>query len=83
MLAVDCDQVQVELSGSLSLWVFKDDLEMGCFMISLKSDLIIVISELHDFSEICDGNTENHVSVSSVVLESVHGEVEGNEGNVG
>lgn len=83
MLAVDGDQVQVELSGALVLGVFKDDLEVSGFVVSLEGDGVVVVSELHDLGEVGDGDSQNHVSVGTVVLEAVHGQVQGHQGNVG
>jgi hypothetical protein len=48
MLAVNSDQVQVELSSPLGLSIFQDDLEMGCLLVSLEGDLVVVISKFHD-----------------------------------
>lgn len=77
MLAVDGDKVEVEFSGSLGLRVLEDDLEVGGFLISLKSDLVVVVCKLHDLGKVGDGNTEDHVGISSVVVETFHREVEG------
>lgn len=83
MLAIDGDQVQVELGSSLSLGVFEDDLQVGSFLVSLESDLVAVVSELHDFSQISDRDTDHHVCVSTIVVETLHGEVERHKSNMG
>lgn len=83
MLAIDGNQVQVELGSSLSLGVLEDDLQVGGFLVCLESDLVAVVSELHDFSQISDRDSDNHVGVSTVVVEALHGQVEGHEGNMG
>ena len=54
MFTVNGNEVQVELGGSLSVGVFKDDLQMGSFLISLESDRIIVVSKSHDLSKVLD-----------------------------
>ena len=57
MLTIDCDEVEVEFSGSLSFSILKDDLEMGCFLVSLKSNAIIIICKLHNFSQVGNANS--------------------------
>ena len=75
MFTVDGNKVKVEFSSSLGLRVLEDDLEMSGFLISLKSDLIVVVSQFHNLSQVCDGDTQYHVSVSTIVLKAVHGKV--------
>ena len=76
MLAIDGDQVQIELCGPLSLWVLKDDLEVSCLLICLKSDLVIIVCQLHNLSKVVDRNSDNHVCVSSVVLKAINAKIE-------
>jgi hypothetical protein len=54
VLTVDSDEVEVEFGGSLSLWVLEDDLKVGGFLIGLKGDLVIIVCQLHNFSEVVD-----------------------------
>lgn len=82
MLAVNGDQVQVELSVSHGLGVLKDDSQVRSFLISLEGNGVVVVCQSHDLSEVLDANTENHVGVSSECLESVHTQIEGNQGNM-
>lgn len=81
MLRVDSDEVQVELGGSLVL-ALEDDLEMGGVLISLESDAVVVVSQLHDLGKVSDGDAKHHVGISAVVLKAVHGKVQGHQGNV-
>lgn len=83
VLAIDGDQVEVELGSPLALGVLEDDLEMGRVLVGGESDSVGVVSELHDLGKVGDGDTEDHVGVSAVVLKALHGEVEGHESDVG
>ena len=83
MFAVDCDQVEVELGGSLGLCVLEDDLEVGCLLVGLEGKLVSVVGQLHDLRQIRDGDTEHHVSVGSVVVEALHRQVEGHKSHMG
>ena len=72
MLRVNCDEVQVEFSGSQSLGVLESDLQVSGIIVSLQCDGVRVVSELHDLSQVSNGDTEDHAAVSSVVLKAVH-----------
>ena len=82
MLTVDSDEVETELSCPLGLGVLKHDPEMSCLLLCGECNGVRVVSQLHDLGKVGDGDSQHHVAVSTVVLESVHAQVQGNESDV-
>jgi hypothetical protein len=79
---VERDKVHGEFSNSFSLGVLKDELEVSRVIFSLESDAVGRVSKFHDFSKSGNAESENHVGVGTVVLETFHAQVEGNESNM-
>ena len=82
MLNVEGDEVEGELGGSSSLLVLKSDFQSAWILISLESNRVLWIGELHDLRHVCDVNTEDDVLVASVLFEAFHAQIERNQGNM-
>jgi len=82
VLNVKGDEVEGELGGSSSLLILKGDFQSAWILISLQSDGILWISELHHFRQVCDINSENLILVASVLFEAFHTQIEGNQCNM-
>jgi len=75
MLAVDGDQVEVELSLELILGVLEDDLQVSGLLVSLEGDSVRVVRQLHHLGEVGNRDSQDHVGVSTVALETIHAQV--------
>lgn len=82
VLNVEGDEVEGELGSSSGLLILKLDLQSAWILISLQGDGILWISKLHHFRHVCDVDSEHHVLVTSVLLESLHAEVERHQSNM-
>jgi hypothetical protein len=76
------DEVHCEFSNTLGLGVLENELEVARVLLSLKGDAVGGVSEFHNFSKSGDGESEDHVGITSVLLESFHAEREGHKGNM-
>ncbi len=83
MLAVNSDEVKVELSLALILGILEDDLEVSGLLVCLEGDSVRVVWKLHDFSKVGDRDSQDHVWVSTVALEAIHAQVERDQGYMG
>ena len=83
VLVVQLDEVHGELGGAHRFGVLEHKLEVSGIVVRRQGDAVGRVCELHHFGQEVDVDAQNHVCVSAVVLESLHGQVEGNQGDVG
>ena len=83
VLGIERDEVHGELSHALGLSVLESELKMSWVILSRKSDAVSGISQLHDLGQESDVDSKDHSGIGTVVLESLHAEVQRDKGDVG
>ena len=82
MLAVQGNEIQVELSVLVLLVVLECDLQMSAILICLKDDAVFVRGQLEHLVEVCNRYTEGHRTIGSVALEPLLAQRQRNKRNM-
>ena len=83
VLDVESDEVQGELGGPSCFLVLELDLQSAWILISLESNGVSGIGQLHDLGEVGDVDAEDDVAIAPVLLKALHAQIQGHKGDVG